>query len=105
MSEEEKLGGWVMPRDVEHFRACMKEAMELGKKQGRADAMKELMEGSPDGWAIFDNDRNGNFSGDFYQDIHSAITDFQDAINYLIVPVKLLKMEPDKLDKGVESED
>lgn len=53
MSEEPKLGDWVMPKDVEHFRACIKEATELGKKQGRAEERKALMEGEPDGWCAW----------------------------------------------------
>lgn len=77
-SEEELLG---MQFAIKAFMA--------GYKQGRADALKEMMEGPPDGWC-FHHDKLGWFWKEPDDPYHK---EEMQRLGYTIVPVKLLKME------------
>lgn len=59
-------------------------------QRGRADMLKEMLGGEPDGYAIA---WEGKFTGDFYKCLDDAVADFGDSVNHEIVPVKLIRAE------------
>lgn len=70
------------------------EELEAYYVEGYLACYEKLMSGGADGWTVIGTERDARPSIDDCTSNHDSILDdFGDAVNYNIIPVKIIKME------------